>query len=363
MSRPARAEIDLQALKTNLRRVRQAAPTSRVVAVIKANGYGHGIGRVAHALSGADAFGVACIDEAIELRQTGLEQRIVLLEGVFEPDEMLLVQKYKLDVVVHQQQQIDILEHVSTTPNSHPHTVTTWLKIDTGMHRLGFNPDESTVLYHRLLNCSIVDRSIIMMTHLANADDRNDDTTLKQLSRFDSVSDGLVCERSIANSGGILGWPQSHREWVRPGIMLYGITPFNDGVGKDLGLVPVMTVKSRLFAIHNFSKGDPIGYGGAWVCPEDMRVGVVAFGYGDGYPRQAVNGTPVLVNGQRTPLIGRVSMDMICVDLRTQPNAKVGDTVELWGKNLPAEEVAKHASTIAYDLVCGITQRVKLIYL
>ena len=361
MSRPAWAEIDLAALRHNLNIVRRAAPSSHIVSVIKANAYGHGIVRAAKALSDTDAFGVASIDEAVQLREAGISQRIVLLEGMFGPDELELVTRHNLDLVVHNLAQVEILEQ-GLTSNS---TVTVWLKLDSGMHRLGFSVDALPGIVERLQNISNTTISVTLMTHLANADDLQDKLTSIQLECFNAAVKKLgqqqTLETSIANSAGILAWPASHGDWVRPGIMLYGISPIHGKTAIDFDLQAVMSVKSKLIDIQSLKKGDAVGYGGTWVCPEDMRVGVVAFGYGDGYPRHAKNGTPVLINNKRASLIGRVSMDMITVDLRDHIDAQAGDEVELWGKSLAVEDVARSAETIAYELVCGITQRVKYI--
>lgn len=354
------ALINRQALKHNLRRVREAAPGRKVMAIIKADGYGHGIERVAHALStksgGADAYGVARIDEAVALRDSGFSQPIVLLEGFLDEAELLTVTQHQLHVVVHHDYQIDILERSLMRDMVH-----VWLKIDTGMHRIGIDPANATRAWQRLNACAIVRPPVRLMTHLANADDRNDARTSEQLQLFRACTETLDAERSIANSGGILGWPTTHSDWVRPGIMLYGSSPFNGDTGADHGLKPVMTFKSRLIAVRPSRNGDAIGYGGDWVCPEDMPVGVIAAGYGDGYPRHARAGTPVRINGHNVPLIGRVSMDMICVDLRKHPNANIGDEAILWGAGLPAEIIAQHAGTISYHLYCSITQRVRFV--
>lgn len=357
MSRAACAEIDLSALRFNLQRVRRLAPHSRVLAVIKANGYGHGIVRVARALDEADAFGVASIDEALELRAAGISQCILLLEGIFEAAELPLVQKEDFDVVVHHDAQLQWLQNAAldvTRP------LRVWVKIDTGMHRLGFAPAQLPDVLNRLRTCTGIAPDFVLMTHLANADDRNSNVTQQQLACFKKFTDTQQAARSVANSAGILGWPSTHYDWVRPGLMLYGISPFADSSAAQEGLQPVMTIKSRLIAVNQCKQGDGIGYGGYWVCPQDMPVGVIAFGYGDGYPRHAVNGTPVLVNGQRVSLIGHVSMDMITVDLRSQPQARVGDPAVLWGQGLPVEEIARCAATIPYELVCGVTQRVRM---
>ncbi len=356
MTRPARALIDLKALRANLQRVRAAAPGTRVLAIIKANGYGHGIIRVAESLHEADAFGVACLEEGILLREAGIAHPIVLLEGFFEAAELPEIARNHLSVVIHHEQQLRLLEKATLA-----RPLSAWLKIDTGMHRLGFPAAQAAAAFERLRACRNVVPRIRLMTHFANADDRDDPRTEQQLALFRQAVGDLPGERSLANSGGILGWPHSHADWVRPGIMLYGASPFTGSTGADEGLQPVMTLSSRLIAVNPLRKGDPVAYGGAFVCPEDMPVGVVGIGYGDGYPRGIAAGTPVWLRGRRVPIIGRVSMDMICIDLRGIPGAAIGDEVELWGRHLPVEEIARCASTIAWDLLCGITQRVAII--
>jgi alanine racemase len=334
------------------------APRSRVVAIIKANGYGHGFERAARALADADMFGVASIDEALELRAAGVDRPLLLLEGVFEANEVPVAQREGFAVVVHHAVQMEMIESAGLTRDRPIHA---WLKLDTGMHRLGFAPSQLAAALARLRACDGVAGDIVVMSHLAKADERNSDVTNRQAESFERATSTLGLARSLANSAGIITWPRTHYDWVRPGIMLYGISPFDDSVGAQEGLQPAMTVKSRLIAVNRHARGDAIGYGGTWTCPEDMPVGVVAFGYGDGYPRHAPNGTPVLVNGRRVPLIGRVSMDMITVDLRAQPDAQVGDPVTLWGDGLPVEEIARAAQTIAYQVVCSITRRVKVV--
>lgn len=354
--RATRVVIDLGALRHNLAVARRAAPNSRIMAAVKANGYGHGLVCVARALNEADAFGVAAINEALELREAGITQPVALLEGFFHPDELELIARHELEVVLHHTPQIDALERFSS---SHP--ITVWIKVDTGMHRLGFPPEQVTSVRERLLALGERIRVRGFMTHFANADDRNDLATLRQLEQFNTAIASYPGERAAANSAGLLGWPQSHADWVRPGIMLYGASPFIGRTGEQEGLRPVMTLHSELIAVNALNKGDAVGYGGAWTCPEAMKVGVVAIGYGDGYPRHVPTGTPVLVNGKRVPLVGRVSMDMITVDLRTQPEARVGDPVVLWGEGLPVEEITESAGTISYDLLCRITRRVPVI--
>lgn len=352
MSRPLRARIDLDALQHNLRCARAAAPQSRIMAVVKANGYGHGLVRVAQALREADGFGVACLEEAISLREAGIQHPITLLEGFFDNDELTAVSHYHFIPVLHTERQIRQLESINL-----PQPIDVWLKADTGMHRLGFAPDAIALMYQRLQACANV-KTIGLFSHLGYSDDRRSAQTQRQCERFKSVLEGFSGVRSLANSGGLLGWSETQFDWIRPGLMLYGISPFSGDTAQDHGLRTVMTLESRLIAVNRFERGAAIGYGGTWVCPEDMAVGVVAAGYGDGYPRHAPTGTPVLVNGRRTTLIGRVSMDMLCVDLREQPQACIGDRVVLWGQDLPAEEIARCAGTIPYELVCAIASRV-----
>lgn len=358
MTRAARAVINLTALQHNLQRARAAAPRSLQFAIIKANGYGHGMVAVAKALSDADGFGVASVEEALELRSAGVDQPILLLEGFFHADELEQIRENRLQIVVHHETHLSVLEDYSSKHDCSGDPIAAWLKVDTGMHRLGFDCDEIEKVYRRLSACECVEKPIRFMTHLANADDLNDRKSQQQIDLFKTLLSDQDIERSIANSAGILGWLGSYSDIARPGILLYGVSPFLNETASDRGLLPVMTLVSEVIAVKQCKKGDTVGYGGEWVCPEDMTVGVIGIGYGDGYPRHAKTGTPVLVNGERVPLIGRVSMDMICVDLRTQTSVKTGDRVILWGDGLPAEEIADSASTIAYDLFCGVTARV-----
>lgn len=354
--RATRVEIDLGALRHNLKRARGAAPNSRTMAAIKANGYGHGLVCVASALKGcADALAVACVDEALALREAGIEGPVVLLEGVFHADEVPFLHDHALEAVVHHPWQITLLEQAGLGG-----PVRVWLKVDSGMHRLGFPPEAVPAAWARLQRCPAVE-TVGFMTHLARADEREHGATTEQLTQFHRATAGLDGLHSIANSAGLLGWPATHGHWTRPGIMLYGVSPFLGGRGAEEGLKPAMTFRTELIAVNRLRKGDPIGYGGTWVCPEAMPVGVVAAGYGDGYPRHAPSGTPVLLNGHRVPIVGRVSMDMLVVDLRSQPEASIGDSVTLWGEGLPVEEIADAAGTIAYELLCGVTPRVRRI--
>jgi alanine racemase len=348
------ALIDQTAIQHNLAIVHNYAPDAKVMAVIKSDGYGHGLIRIAKALADADALAVARIDEAIRLRQAGFQQRLTILEGFMSLEELAACVIYHLEPVIHCMAQVNLLEHKKP-----PYSLSLWLKLDTGMNRLGFNPVAFPLIYTRLQACLTIEAKIYLMTHLANADDLKDTKTLKQLSLFNNTVKTLKGECSVANSAGILGWPSTLTNWVRPGIMLYGISPFIAQTGRKLGLKSVMSLHSQLIAIKTLKKGDTVGYGSSWVATKTTRLGIVAIGYGDGYPHHAKIGTPVLINGQRVPLIGRVSMDMLTVDLSAHSHAHVYDSVTLWGNGLAIEEIANCANTIAYTLVCGITPRVQ----
>jgi alanine racemase len=353
MSRPARALLDAGALKHNLQQARLHAKTARVMAVVKANGYGHGLAWVARTLGeSADAFGVSSVEEGVQLRQAGVTRPICLLEGFFSADELSLLSRERLEPVIHHDGQLKTLAAASKDLK-----LTVWLKVDTGMHRLGFQPATAQNALKQLRATPAV-ANIRLMSHFARAEFPEDRATLKQIDDFLDLGRNLGVELSLANSAGILSWPASHLDWVRPGIMLYGISPLLDQDAAKLDLRPVMTLETALISVQPRKKGDPIGYGGDWRCPEDMPVGVAAIGYGDGYPRHAPPGTPVLVNGKRASTVGRVSMDMITIDLRSQPQATSGDPVRLWGRGLPVEEVAESAGTISYELLCHVTERV-----
>lgn len=357
MGSAPRAVIDLAALHHNLGQVRAAAPNSRILAVVKANAYGHGLLRIAHALEHtADALAVARVGEGVALRQAGISCPIVVLEGGADQQELNLAVTHRLELVVHNLEQVKQLQRYKThTP------LACWLKVDTGMHRLGLPVASASAAYQALSACCAVAGKPRLITHFANADDPADPATLTQWQLFQSMTSLLGAEASAANSGAILGWPETCADWVRPGIMLYGVSPFLNGRAEADDLSPVMSLQSQLIAVNHYKKGDAIGYGGSWICPQDMAVGVVSIGYGDGYPRHAAPGTPVLLNGQRVPLVGRVSMDMITLDLRGCPEARVGDPAILWGVGLPVEEIARAASTIPYQLLCGVTARVDFV--
>lgn len=353
MTRPTQITINLKALRDNFQQVKRMAPASSVIAMVKANAYGHGLERIAKALPDADAFGVACSEEGLTLRAAGINNPVILMEGLFAANELEKVLENDFSLVVHDVAQVEMLEKHKTAKS-----IFVWLKIDTGMHRLGFEPNQVMHIYTRLMNCVCVKKPIGLMTHFAEADSSDRAATLQQIELFNKATQPLKGPRSLSNSAGIIAWPSQQGEWVRPGIMLYGASPFTGHSGSHYHLQPVMTFTSELIAIHQLTKGSRVGYGGRWTCPEDMRVGVISTGYGDGYPLHAEDGTPILVNGRPCPLVGRVSMDMITVDLRTQPEAKIGHPVVLWGPDLPVEEVAKYSQTIGYELLTRITQRV-----
>ena len=356
MARPTSATIHTDALRHNLGQVRARAPDSRVMAVVKADGYGHGLERVARALSGADAFGVASISDAERLRAAGLSQPIVLLSGFDEPEDIPQLRRLNLETTVHHVSQLAMLEQAATGE-----PVRCWLKVDSGMHRLGFAPEDVHDAYARLRAMPSVADDIVLMNHFASSDVFDSPQTREQLRVFAQATAGLEGVRSLANSAAVLGWPESHLDWVRPGGALYGISVVEGTDGLDFGLRPVMTLATRLIAVNQVRKGERVGYSATWQCPEDMAVGVAAIGYGDGYPRNVPAGTPVLVNGAPAAIIGRVSMDLMTIDLRAHPHARPGDPVVLWGEGLPVETIAAAAGTIGYEPVCSITRRVRFI--
>jgi alanine racemase len=359
-----RAIISGDALRHNLSIARRYAPKSKIMAIIKANAYGHGLVPTAHALASADAFGVARLSEALMLREHQLTQKIILLEGVFNAHELEAVVNHHLDIVVHSIEQLRMLMSWRGTKS-----LQVWLKLDTGMNRLGFRVEQFAEVWSAI-NAIAAIGSIRLMTHLANADVTSDQQTVAQIKAFTASTADMQVEKSIANSAGLLAWPQAQVDWMRPGLMLYGVSPFPcDGArneatdGSDnYGLRPAMTLQSRVIAIRDVKVGESVGYGGAWRAQRDGRIGIVAVGYGDGYPRLAANNTPVRVADSEAPIAGRVSMDMVAIDLSAIPAAKVGDVVTLWGDGLPVERIAQCAGTIPYDLICGISQRVSVEY-
>ena len=353
MARATTARIHMDALRHNLARIRSAAPGAKVMAVVKADGYGHGLERVAQALAGADAFGVAALSDAQRLRAAGFSQSIVLLSGFDEANDLAQLRQLSVATVVHHPFQLELLAADSGSP------ISVWLKMDSGMHRLGFPPERFAEVYRRLQAMPNIADDIVCMSHFASSDEPDNPQTPRQLACFDGAlpPDASIC--SLANSAAVLEWPASHRHWLRAGGALYGLSVATGMTGSDFGLKPAMTLSTRLISIQQVAAGERVGYAGAYVCPEDMPIGVAAIGYGDGYPRNIRSGTPALLNGLRVPIIGRVSMDLMTVDLRGQPHAAVGDELTLWGEGLPVEEIAEAAGTISYELTCSITRRVR----
>ncbi|WP_138439714.1 alanine racemase [Marinobacter alexandrii] len=352
MARPATLTIDLDSIAHNYQIAISQAPEQKALAVVKANAYGHGAVDVAQKLEPyTPGFAVACIEEAIELREAGIRKPILLLEGFFSADELDYICRHNIWTAVHNDFQLEAIASAKLTEPVH-----VWLKLNTGMNRLGFTPDGYKLAYKRLGNLPQVS-SITLLSHLTSADNPASPETEKQIERFNNIHRDCPSPRSIANSAGTMKHPLALHDWQRPGIILYGSSPFSGEDDIQPLLQPAMTLTSEIIAVHELQPGDAVGYNGTWVCERPTRIGTVALGYADGYPRQARNGTPVLVNGQRTQLIGRVSMDMLTVDL-TGLDAGLGSAVELWGKNLLANEVAPWCGTISYTLFTGITRRV-----
>jgi alanine racemase len=350
-----RAEVSAAALRANLARVREAAPGTRVMAVVKANAYGHGLVPTASCLADADAFGVARLEEALALRGADIRTPIVLLEGVFDAEELAEAARHDLQIVVHDSAQIALLERAGI-----PHRFVVWLKADTGMNRLGFPPGGFAAALARLTALGPRLREIRLLTHFACADSREAVMTSEQLGRFEALARDLPYARSLANSAAVFAFPGAHGDWVRPGLALYGVSPFAGTQGASLGLVPAMRLLSTVISLRDVPAGQTVGYGSAWRAARDSRIAIVAAGYGDGLPWALSNGASVLVNRQLLPLAGRVSMDMIAVDVTGFP-ARIGDEVQLWGAELPVETQARAAGTIPWELLCAVSQRVPLL--
>lgn len=350
MTRPIRARIHTDAFRHNLHVARQAAPAARVMVAIKADGYGHGVLTAAQALSGADALGVIEPDYAVALREAGENRPILLMEGVFEPAELALAAEHRLAIVVHEPRQIEWLAAAWL-----PVRLDVWVKMNTGMNRLGFAPGTLRQAVARLMQLPQVG-SLTLMSHFATADEA--DGVAMQHSQFLIETEGLGLPISLANSAATLLHPDTHGDWVRPGIMLYGASPCGNRSAASFGLQAAMTLESAIIGVQTLESGAAVGYGASFVAERAMRVGTVACGYADGYPRVAPTGTPVIVNGHRTRLLGRVSMDMLSVDLTGLPDCDVGSPVELWGQQLPVDEVAAAAGTSGYELLSAVTARV-----
>jgi alanine racemase len=357
VSRLIRAVIDGGALRHNIEVIRARAPEARVMAVVKANAYGHGLEQTALSLPGADSFAVARLEEGVRLRERGISAPIVLLEGVFTDEQLREARRFDLELVVHDALQVELL--AAAAPVEPP---ALWIKIDTGMNRLGFRPEAFREAYQRLRALRPAPSEIRLMTHLACADEPDGEMTRAQLARLRAATRGVSGEVSIANTAGIFGSVPVGGDWVRPGLALYGVSPFARGTGRELGLRPVMSLESAVIAIRSVPRGETVGYGAAWRAERDSRIAIVAAGYGDGLPRNLPSGAPVGIAGRIAPLCGRVSMDMIAVDVSAAEHAAVGvgTPVVLWGEDPAVETLARAAGTIPYELLCAVSQRVPL---
>ena len=353
MPRPIQARIDASALAHNLAVARSHAADSRVWAVIKANAYGHGLARAAQALAQADGYAMLDFEEAIRLRTQGVSRPILLLEGFFKAQDVPLLCEYGLTPVIHNIEQVEILEKTALAA-----PIDVYLKVNSGMNRLGFTVDNVRIAWNALHGHPQVS-SVTLMTHFADADGPGG--VEGQLEWFNSITQPMSGPRCLANSAALLRCPQTHADWVRPGLMLYGCSPFPEQSAEALGLRPAMTLTSEIIGLQNLQPGERVGYGFSFEATQEMTIGIVACGYADGYPRHAPTGTPVLVGGQRTRTVGRVSMDMIAVDISDLPEAYIGTPVTLWGEGLSADEVAAAAGTVSYELLCALAPRVPVL--
>jgi len=350
MPRPIRATISASALAHNLSVAGKHAGNAKVWAVIKANAYGHGLERAAKAFAAADGLAVLDFQEAARLRIAGITQPILMLEGIFKPSDVALLDKYALTPVFHSPAQVEMLR-AATLPSA----IDVYVKVNSGMNRLGFSAETLGAAFNALREHPRV-RQLTLMTHFADADGASG--VKAQLDWFQEMTKSFSAPRSLANSAALLRFPEAHGDWVRPGIMLYGCSPFADRTAESLGLQPAMTLTTEIIATQHLQPGERIGYGFSYEAVGELRIGIIACGYADGYPRHAPTGTPVLVNGKRTRIVGRVSMDMITVDISEIPEATIGTPVTLWGEGLSADEVAASAGTLSYELLCALAPRV-----
>lgn len=353
---PIAAKIDLKAIKHNLGIAKMAAPASQILAAIKANAYGHGLIPVARSLANADAFGVARLEEALRLRNAGINQRIVLLSENLDSEELELCALHHVDLVIHTTHGLNTL--LAKNLGSAIHI---WLKLDTGMHRLGIPTDNTHESYSKLIACPWVS-NVTLMSHFHSADETTNPATEQQAQLFHRSTSSINTATSLANSAALLAWPKTQLNWVRPGIMLYGADPLDQPTALSEKLKPAMELSTDVIAIRKLKAGDSVGYNATWRSNRDTLIATLAIGYADGYPRHAKIGTPVLINNKRLPLVGRTSMDMITVDLGPHTHVKIGDRAILWGDALNVNEIAKYSDTISYDLLTGIGERVKYIY-
>ncbi len=361
MNSTATTIIDLNAIKHNLKLIRDRMPHQKMMAMIKCNAYGHGLIHIAKALHTIDALGVATIAEALQLRAAGIDRDIVVMRGFVTKDEIaVFLNDHRLIACIHDPNQLSLLEN-----NISNKKLRIWLKIDTGMHRLGIPCDSFQSVYRQLNHSALIEKPFVVCSHLADADNADPTFTQQQITCFEKMTHSISNEKSLLNSAGILAYAQSHYDWIRPGLMLYGVSPFDypgkhDAIMKNF--IPAMTLESKLIAIKTVKTGEKIGYSCTYTALHDMQIGIIGMGYGDSYPRHAKNGTSVLIRGQRCPIVGRVSMDMITVDVSHVKKVAVDDTVTLWGRDLLVSEIAHCVNTVPHELLCHLTGRVQRVY-
>jgi len=352
------AEINLTALLHNARIIKKLAPQAKILAMVKANAYGHGASLIAKTLAPiVDGFGVARLTEAIFLQKQNIHHPIFILNGFSTKEELIEIAKYNFIIAIQNLQQVELIEKTDL-----PKPISAWIKINTGMNRLGIQRQFFSEAYQRLSNCKNILKPIGLMTHFACADDKENPMNQLQNELFLNLTQSIFAEKSLANSAAILNFPHTHANWIRPGIMLYGCSPIANKTGIDLNLKPVMTLKSKIIVIADIEKGMSIGYGATFIAAKDMRIGVIAIGYGDGYPRHIKSETPVLINKKFAYIVGRVSMDSIVVDLNNHPEAQINDEAILWGEGLPVEIIAEKAHTICYELLCQVSHIPERVY-
>ncbi len=355
MARKTLCTLSTANLLHNVEIIKSKAPKSKILAMVKANGYGHGIRSVSQRLQGhVDGLGVASIDEALALRQAGVSTPITLIEGVFAPDELVTAAESGFSVVFHSGHQIEWLRATRL-----PKPITAWLKLNTGMGRLGFDNEAAEAALEELSKNRSIIHPVGIVSHFSCADEPEHNLNAKQITTFRAFADTKPGPKSLCNSAGIFAFPDVHFDMVRPGIALYGSSPIAGKSASDLGLKPVMTFQTEIIALQKFKRGEAVGYGASYVCPEDMSVGIAAFGYGDGYPRMVRQGASVLIDGELCPIVGRIAMDMAAIDLRACANAQIGERVTLWGAGLPVEHLADYCDRISYDLLTGVQNRVR----
>ena len=364
MNSTAITTVDLKAISHNLNLIRQLMPKLKILAMVKSNGYGHGLIHIANAMPTVDALGVATLAEALQLREAGVDRDIVVMRGFITADEMaVFLNDNRIIACIHDSNQLLLLDNNQSMRNK---KLRIWLKIYTGMHRLGISQQNLQSVYHKLNSFPFIQKPFVVCSHLADADNTNHSFTDQQINNFEKLTKNMSNEKSLLNSAGILAYPHAHYDWVRPGLMLYGVSPFQTNDPHNALMkkfIPAMTLTSKLIAIKAVNKGEKIGYSCTFTASCDMKIGIVGMGYGDSYPRSAKNGTPVLIRGHRCPIVGRVSMDVITVDVSHLPDVAVDDTVTLWGPDLSVAEIAQCVDTVPHELLCHLTGRVVRVYM